>query len=209
MTFCYLGPWIAIPAGDSNLMTVWQILLPATHRLFIFLTRGNMFKLFLLHESVLHFQYMSLAVQKGRKWRGKGDVAGWLQCLELALCAAVCRVWSAVCCVLWWHRCAGMSWGKHRLVLPLVSAGNKPSRNMDSVSLVLVLCSCGCLDFFSSLQTRKNKLLLPAAWDTNTPMSTQLVGEWSHKNRVPTSFGGWETATVSFPLFFCSFVLCT
>lgn len=92
MTFCYLGPWIAIPAGDSDLMTVWQILLPATHRLFIFLTRGNMFKLFLLHESVLHFQYMSLTVQKGRKWRGKGDVAGRLQCLELALCAAVCRV---------------------------------------------------------------------------------------------------------------------
>ena len=92
MTFCYLGPWIAIPAGDSNLMSVWQISLPATHRLFIFLTRASTFKLFLLHELVLHFQNMSLSVQKDRKWRGKGDITGRLQCLEPALRAAVCRV---------------------------------------------------------------------------------------------------------------------
>lgn len=43
----------------------------------------------------------------------------------------------------------------HKLVLPAASAGNKPSRNMDPISLVLVLCNCGWLGFFPAYRPER------------------------------------------------------
>lgn len=79
-------------AEDSNLVSVWQTSLPATCRLFIFLTRGSTFNPFLMHESVLRFQCAPLAAQKHRKQRGRGDVAGGGGALPGA---GSCRVCSA------------------------------------------------------------------------------------------------------------------
>lgn len=179
ITFCYLGPWIAVPPGDSNLMSVWQVWLPATHRLFILLTRGSTFKLFLLRESVLRFQYTSLPVQKDRKWRGKGDVAGRLRCLSwlFVLQCAGCEVLFAV--LSDGTRALVGPAGGHRLVLPMVSAGNKPSRHTDSLSLGLVLCSCGCLGFFQ-LTGQKEQALATCI------MQYKHTGEYTARGWVVT-----------------------
>lgn len=62
--------------------------------------------------------------------------------------------------------------GRHRLVPPAVSAGNKASRNTGCVSLGLVLCSCGCLGFFQ-LTDQKEQALATCS------MQYQHTGEYT------------------------------
>lgn len=133
--------------GSPSCSSIWGLTfhrhvadsLPAAHRPFIFLTRGSTLKLFLLHASVRVF------VQKDGAWRGRGAVAGRLQCLEPTL--VLRRAGREVQLTVLSGGTDSRRVLQAQLALPALSAGNQPGRNMDSVRLVLVPCICGGLDF--------------------------------------------------------------